>query len=119
MILYDAKLQHEKKHKIFDDIIVEKLAQNGFKNDKVSNDLLLSQFGAEWKDKCERSLLLAKHLGNIYCGSLYNGLVSLVCDDTIDLTNKQIMMFSYGSGCAASMYTIRCTSDYKAIQKVA
>jgi len=78
-------------------------------------DLLMKEFGSEWKDKCERSLYLAKRVGNIYCGSLYNGLITLVCDETIDLTDKQIMLFSYGSGCAASMYTIRCRADYKRI----
>ena len=48
----------------------------------------MKHFNTEWKDKCERSLLLAKNLGNIYTGSLYNGLLSLVCDETIDLTGK-------------------------------
>lgn len=36
--------------------------------------------GKEWVDKCERSLYLSKRLGNIYTGSLYNGLLSLICD---------------------------------------
>jgi hydroxymethylglutaryl-CoA synthase len=49
---------------------------------------------------------LAKNLGNIYTGSLYNGLLSLICDDTIDLSGKKILMFSYGSGCAASMFCV-------------
>jgi len=79
----------------------------------------MKHFNTEWKDKCERSLLLAKNLGNIYTGSLYNGLLSLVCDETIDLTGKQIMMFSYGSGCAASMFTIRCQPEYKQVQHLA
>ena len=76
----------------------------------------MKHFEKEWEDKCERSLVLAKQLGNIYTGSLYNGLLSLVCDESIDLTNKNICMFSYGSGCAASMFTLRCTAEYKKIQ---
>ena len=45
-------------------------------------------------------------LGNIYTGSLYNGLLSLICDTTIDLAGKKVMLFSYGSGCAASMFFV-------------
>lgn len=71
--------------------------------------------GPEWQDKCERSLLLAKQLGNIYTGSLYNGLLSLVCDKSIDLTGKQVFMFSYGSGCAASLFSLKFEAGYKEI----
>lgn len=61
---------------------------------------------------------MAKQLGNIYTGSLYNGLLSLVCDKSIDLTGKKILMFSYGSGCAASMFILKVNSGYKRIQQV-
>lgn len=71
--------------------------------------------GNEWVDKCERGLFLAKQLGNIYTGSLYNGLLSLICDHTINLQSKTLLMFSYGSGCAASMFVLRFTGDYSKI----
>jgi hydroxymethylglutaryl-CoA synthase len=77
----------------------------------------MKAYGPEWKNKCERSLLLAKNLGNIYTGSLYNGLLSLIGDTSIDLKDKKLMMFSYGSGCAASMFIIHVKGDYKQIQK--
>lgn len=99
--------------------LVEALKTNGFKNDKKSNEMLTKAYGKEWHDKCNRSLFLAKQLGNIYTGSLYNGLLSLICDETIDLTNKKVFMFSYGSGCAASLFTLTCKAEYKAIQKSA
>ena len=51
-------------------------------------------------------------LGNIYTGSLYNGLLSLVCDKSIDLAGKRIMLFSYGSGCASSMFMIHVWNSY-------
>lgn len=77
----------------------------------------MKHFGKDWKDKCERSLLLAKQLGNIYTGSLYNGILTLIGDTSIDLKGKKIMMFSYGSGCAASMFMIRVNGDYSHIQR--
>jgi len=62
---------------------------------------------------------LAKKLGNIYTGSLYNGLLTLICDETIDLKGKKILMFSYGSGCAASLFYVRVEGCYKKIQDTA
>lgn len=73
---------------------------------------LLKEMGRDWVEKCERGLYLSKRLGNIYTGSLYNGLLSLICDQSISLEGKTILMFSYGSGCAASMFVLRVTGDY-------
>lgn len=84
----------------------------------ATNQLLLKSFGPQWRNQCERSLFLAKQLGNIYTGSLYNGLISLICDESIDLTGKKILMFSYGSGCAASMFVLRVNQGYKRIQRL-
>ena len=89
---------------IYDTKVVNELGENNFKFDGKTNKILSKQFNSLWKDKCERSLHLAKQLGNIYTGSLYNGLLTLLCDSSIDLGNKSILMFSYGSGCAASMF---------------
>ena len=77
--------------------------------------IMMQHFSQDWKDKCERTLLLAKQLGNIYTGSLYNGLISLVADPTIDLRGKKILMFSFGSGLASSMYVIRVVGEYRKI----
>jgi hydroxymethylglutaryl-CoA synthase len=80
--------------------------------------LLLKVYNSDWQHKCERSLYLAKQLGNIYTGSLYNGLLTLICDDQIDLTDKNVAMFSYGSGCAASLFRLTFTKDYKRVRHI-
>lgn len=54
------------------------------KNTKIQN-FLLKQVGKDWQNRCERSLYLSKRLGNIYTGSLYIGLLSLICDTSISL----------------------------------
>jgi hydroxymethylglutaryl-CoA synthase len=46
-------------------------------------------------------------MGNIYTGSLYTGILSLVINPNINLVNKRLMMFSYGSGCAATLFVLR------------
>jgi hydroxymethylglutaryl-CoA synthase len=52
------------------------------------------------------SLLLPKQLGNSYTGSLYTGLNSLVDNQGTSLAGKRILMFSYGSGLAATMFSL-------------
>lgn len=62
--------------------------------------------------------MIGSKIGNIYTGSLYAGLCSIISDPKIDLTNKRIMMFSYGSGCASSMFLIRVNRNIKYIADV-
>jgi len=85
-------------------------------DDPVVTKVFTQHIGkSEWHQKCERTLYLAKNLGNIYTGSLYNGLLSLLGQgmpveeggEGLDLRGKKVMMFSYGSGCAASMFVVR------------
>jgi len=94
--------------------VMRKLEEHEFKySAKTVKILSQSSYNNQWIDKCERSLHLAKNLGNIYTGSLYNGLISLICDDSIDLSDKRISLFSYGSGCAASLFSVRVKPGYK------
>ncbi|KAI9141537.1 hydroxymethylglutaryl-coenzyme A synthase C terminal-domain-containing protein [Paraphysoderma sedebokerense] len=67
------------------------------------------KLSSEWFNaKTDPSLLTCKMLGNMYCGSLYGSLVSLLSSiPESDLLNKRIMMFSYGSGLASSMFSFR------------
>lgn len=109
MLLEDVKANES----LYAPEFVNQLRENNFKFDNKTNKVLQKEFGPEWKDKCERSLYLAKMLGNIYTGSLYNGLITLLCDQRIDLSGKNILMFSYGSGCAASMFFARVKPGYK------
>ncbi len=45
---------------------------------------------------------MGKRYGNIYNGSLYLGLLSLLFNN--EASNKKILMFSYGSGVCATMF---------------
>ena len=55
-----------------------------------------------FSEKTQRWLSLNAAVGNIYTGSLFLSLIDLLRGSTSD-DLKQISMFSYGSGCAASM----------------
>lgn len=52
-------------------------------------------------EKIKPSLLGSEHVGNIYTGSVYMGLMSLIENIHEKLVNKNIGIFSYGSGCGA------------------
>jgi len=81
--------------------------------------LALDAFRPDWTSKCEVTLQLAKTLGNIYTGSLYNGLLSLLADRTLHLRGKNLLLFSYGSGCASSIFRIQVKGDISAIRETA
>lgn len=59
-----------------------------------------------YKAKTEPSTLLPKELGNSYTASLYMGLASLVWNQGKKLDNKSLILFSYGSGLAATLFQI-------------
>jgi len=92
--------------------VVGMLKANNFKDE---SQILQKAYGKEWKEKCEKTLFPAKQLGNIYVGSLYGGLMHLICDKSINLMGKKITLFSYGSGCAASLFFVRVVGDYSQI----
>ncbi|KAG9119056.1 hypothetical protein FRC07_006112, partial [Ceratobasidium sp. 392] len=53
------------------------------------------------------SMICAKRCGNLYTGSLYGGLASLLSSVPSDqLVGKRVLMFAFGGGAAASMYAI-------------
>ncbi len=62
-----------------------------------------------YEDKTLPSLMLATNVGNMYTPSLYGGLVSMIGSylTADELVGKRIALFSYGSGLAASFYSLR------------
>jgi len=72
----------------------------------------------EYPAKVEPSLTLPKQLGNSYTASLYTSLLSLVANKKDELLNKRLLMFSYGSGLAATMFSIKVQSSVENIARV-
>eukprot|EP01087_Luapelamoeba_hula_P001719 TRINITY_DN1148_c0_g1_i1.p1 TRINITY_DN1148_c0_g1~~TRINITY_DN1148_c0_g1_i1.p1 ORF type:complete len:490 (+),score=64.27 TRINITY_DN1148_c0_g1_i1:402-1871(+) len=68
------------------------------------------------------SLLLPSELGNSYCGSLYTGLQSLVDHVSKQPQKKKeqrVLLFSYGSGLAATMFSLKIQGDVSDIAQKA
>ena len=71
----------------------------------------------EFRIKVAPGLLLAKELGNIYCGSVYACLASLLCEKPAEnLIDRRIGVFSYGSGLASSLFSFRIHSSTSIIK---
>lgn len=114
--------KNEAVKKPFENLLEKfKNRKHDFKLDSKLFAELKKIFQNTFKNKVEPGLLLGKNLGNIYTGSLYLGLISLILDEKIDLADKKVMMFSYGSGCAATLFSFKFHAknlgDYKDIRK--
>lgn len=58
--------------------------------------------------KTAKSLLLASRVGNMYTASVFGCLVSHLLETPLSqLAGQRILVFSYGSGLASSMYSLR------------
>jgi len=65
-----------------------------------------------YNERTKSSLMLAREIGNMYTASLYGCLISYLLSKPIDeLANKRLLLFSYGSGMAASLFSAQIASD--------
>ncbi|KAH8347748.1 hypothetical protein KR084_000700 [Drosophila pseudotakahashii] len=88
--------------------------------DRDVEKAFLTQSADIFAGKTKKSLLLANQVGNMYTPSVYSGLVSLLIGEPAkELVGKRIGVFSYGSGLAASMYSISVTQDAAAFEQFA
>ncbi len=77
-------------------------------SDKAS-EVLISPLS---QDVLQATKAFNKEVGNIYNGSLYLSLLSLITTYPSSLANETIGMFSYGSGATGESFSISLTSDY-------
>ncbi|XP_075236307.1 hydroxymethylglutaryl-CoA synthase isoform X2 [Lycorma delicatula] len=61
-----------------------------------------------FNEKTSRSLYIAREVGNMYTPSLYGGLISYLIETPFDiLSGQRVGLFSYGSGLASSMFSLK------------
>lgn len=64
-------------------------------------------------------LWLSNQVGNMYTPSLYGGLVSFIARHKVEeLKGRRAVLFSYGSGLASSMFSMRVTDDLTVLGKL-
>ena len=93
----------------------ERLIKNDNSNStEISSEDVYSQF----LKKVDPGLLLSSECGNMYTGSVYACIYSLLAQPVNHLVNKDLLVFSYGSGLASSMFSLNLTSNYKQLEKL-
>ncbi|KAL9242849.1 hypothetical protein vseg_016808 [Gypsophila vaccaria] len=66
-----------------------------------------------YAEKVQPTTLVPKQIGNTYTASLYSALVSLLHNKNSTLADKRVIMFSYGSGSTATMFSFRLNEGQK------
>jgi hypothetical protein len=90
-------------------------------SEPINNEKLIEKtFMALSQDRFTRRVKPATYVptecGNMYCGSLYSGLCGLLSlMDSDQLQGKRVGMFSYGSGLASTMFSLRVVGDTETI----
>ncbi|ALS00475.1 hydroxymethylglutaryl-CoA synthase [Enterococcus silesiacus] len=86
---------------------------------KMGKKALLAAMEAESTEEQERiltkyeaSIIYSRQVGNLYTGSLYLGLISLLENGQLNAGN-QIGLFSYGSGAVAEFFSGKLVENYQ------
>lgn len=83
--------------------------------DRTVEKIFVGLTSNDAKTKLNPGLEGATNVGNIYTGSVYLSLLSVLTHTQENLIGKSISMFSYGSGLAASFFKIKVNSDYQSL----
>ena len=87
-------------------------------NDKDIETKFMELTERRFHERVEPSLEVATMCGNLYCGSVYGSLASLLSNvDSSLLQGKKIGVFSHGGGLASSMFSLTVAGSTERIQR--
>ena len=88
-------------------IFIRSLSLEDTYSDRNLETELVRLSGSYFKTKAQPSLLFSNSIGNMYTPSLYGSLASyLISKPENELHRSRIILFSYGSGVASSMFSL-------------
>lgn len=88
-----------------------KLALKGF--NKIMDKSLPTDLQEKLKENFDKSILYSQQIGNIYTGSLFLGLLSLLENSQNLVAGDKIAFFSYGSGAVAEIFTGKLVNGFR------
>lgn len=112
-LLYNDYLS-DPSHPLFADVAPElrDLEYQVSLTDKAVEKTFLGLAKKRFAERVQPSIQVPTMCGNMYCGSVYGGLVSLISNVTPkSMLGKRIGIFSYGSGLASSMFSLKVIGD--------
>ena len=94
------------------------LSDAQYLTDKNVEKTFISASKALFDKKVDPAMACSRRLGNTYTASLYGCLASLLSTvEPAELLGKRVSLFAFGSGCAASFFTLRVKGDTTEIRK--
>jgi hydroxymethylglutaryl-CoA synthase len=86
--------------------------------DKVVEKTFMGLTKKRFAERVSPASQVATNCGNMYCGSVWSGLASLIGHvDSANLQGKRIGLFSYGSGLASTFLSARINGSTEQISK--
>jgi hydroxymethylglutaryl-CoA synthase len=86
--------------------------------DKTVEKTFMALAKKRFAARVQPSIQVPTMCGNMYCGSVYGSLVSLIANvSSEDLQGKRVGIFSYGSGLAASMFSLKVRGSTEELSK--
>jgi hydroxymethylglutaryl-CoA synthase len=86
--------------------------------DKTVEKVFMGLAKKRFASRVQPSIQVPTQCGNMYCGSVYGSLCSLITNiSSQDLQGKRIGMFSYGSGLASSLFSFTVKGNTEDIAK--
>ena len=86
--------------------------------DKNIEKTFINASKSSFAQKTDPGMACSKRLGNMYTASLYGCLASLLSTvEPASLLGKRVSLFSFGSGCASSFFTLRVKGDTSDIRE--
>lgn len=87
-------------------------------SDKVVEKTFMGLTKKRFNDRVQPSIEVPTQCGNMYCASVWGGLVSLLSNiDSATIQGKRIGVFSYGSGLASSLLSLKVVGSTEEISK--
>lgn len=81
-------------------------------SDKSVEKTFMGLSKKRFNERVQPTIQTATMCGNMYCASVYGGLVSLLSNIPAEtLKGKKVAIFSYGSGLASSMFSLNVVGD--------
>lgn len=92
-----------------------KMARKAHRQRKLIDGLTEQAADASFAVEVASSLRLPAEIGNIYTGSLYLALASLLHHEAAAIVGRRVGLFSYGSGCTAEFFAGRVQPEAPAM----
>ncbi|PQE24561.1 Hydroxymethylglutaryl- synthase protein [Rutstroemia sp. NJR-2017a WRK4] len=87
-------------------------------SDKVVEKTFMGLTKKRFNERVQPSIEVPTMCGNMYSASVYGGLVSLLSNiDSASLQGKRIAIFSYGSGLASSLFSVKVAGSTEHMSK--